>query len=46
MIRFSALSGVSAMVETGPLNQAPAAYAQSVWKSRRARGRAELSVIN
>ncbi|HEX2666291.1 MAG TPA: hypothetical protein VHM93_25905, partial [Candidatus Acidoferrum sp.] len=27
-LRFSALSGVSAMIETAPLNQAPAAYAK------------------
>jgi alcohol dehydrogenase, propanol-preferring len=27
-LRFSALSGVSAMIETGPLEQAPAAYAK------------------
>ena len=27
-LRFSALSGISAMIETAPLNQAPAAYAK------------------
>ena len=27
-LRFSALRGVSAMIETAPLNQAPAAYAK------------------
>jgi propanol-preferring alcohol dehydrogenase len=27
-LRFSALSGIAAMIETAPLNQAPAAYAK------------------
>lgn len=33
-LRFSALSGVSAMIETAPLDQAVAAYAMMAGKAR------------